>query len=555
MKFSNIFLLSLVITALQAPSALFAQSEISIDARPAGQPGTAIRPGAPVTGSASGSVSAAGQLHGAHTDLPAPTIISRDIYGQFAEHLGHGVYEGLWVGLNSPIPNTRGIRNDVVAALKGAKIPLIRWPGGCFADEYHWMDGIGPAAKRPTMINTNWGGVTEDNSFGTHEFMDLCEQVGCDAYISGNLGSGTVRELSQWVEYLTSPGKSPMTDLRKENGRDKPWKIKYLGLGNEAWGCGGDMTPAYYADEMRKYGSYVKIYPGSHLQKIASGASDFDFNWTETVMKQGAHMLSGVSLHYYTIEDGWDKKGSATDFSEADWFKTMQKTLEMDSLVAGHSAIMDKYDPEKKVGLMVDEWGNWFDVEKGTNPGFLFQQNSLRDALVAGVNLNIFNNHSDRVRMTCIAQMVNVLQALILTKGKELVLTPTYYVYQMYAAHQDAELLKSTITSARYMYSGKSLAALNVSASRDKSGHIHVTICNINPAAGMPLKLNFSGIDKLTGVSAQVLSAPKITDFNEFGKKPVVTPAAFTAFHVQKNKVELTVPARSVLELEFAAGM
>ena len=482
------------------------------------------------------------------------TIISRDIYGQFAEHLGHGIYEGLWVGLNSPIPNTRGIRNDVVAALKAVKIPIIRWPGGCFADEYHWIDGIGRAASRPTMINTNWGGVTEDNSFGTHEFMDLCNQVGSEAYISGNIGSGTVRELSQWVEYMTFDGKSPMTDLRKLNGREKPWKIKYIGLGNEAWGCGGSMTAAYYTNEMRKYATYVKNYPGSHLQKIASGASDADFNWTETLMKNGAEFINGLALHYYTIQDSWDKKGSSTKFSEAEWFKTMTKTLEMDSLVSKHAAIMDKYDPAKKIGLMVDEWGNWFDVEPGTNPGFLFQQNSLRDALVAGTNLNIFNNHSDRVRMTCIAQMINVLQALILTSGKEMVLTPTYYIYQMYADHQNASLLKTNVKAERYLFNGKSLTSLNVSASKDLQGVIHVTICNINAEKNLPLDLIVDGINKLSGSHGRLLAAAKINDYNDFGKKPLVVPVNFSRFKVKGNHISLDMPARSVLEIEFSAS-
>ncbi len=506
--------MSIALSCLIAPASGFGQSEISIDTK-------------------------AGN-----------TVISRDIYGQFAEHLGHGVYEGLWVGKNSPIPNTRGIRNDVVAALKAVQIPLIRWPGGCFADEYHWMDGIGVPEKRPTMINTNWGGVTEDNSFGTHEFMDLCAQVGSEAYISGNLGSGTVRELSQWMEYMTSPNKSPMTDLRKLNGREEPWKIKYLGLGNEAWGCGGNMKAEFYTDIMRQFNAYVKNFPGNHLLRVASGASDADFHWTETVMKEGSRILNGVSLHYYTIQDGWDHKGSATRFAEPEWFKTMSKTLEMDSLVAKHSAIMDKYDPAKKIGLMVDEWGNWFDVEPGTNPGFLFQQNSLRDALVAGTNLNIFNNHSDRVKMTCIAQMINVLQALILTSGKDMVLTPTYYVYQMYAAHQNAKLLPVTVRSDKYMFEGKSLTALNASASTDKNGKIHITVCNIDPSREIPLTLLLKGARHLSAAGARVLTAAKITDFNEFGKKASVVPVTFSGFKISENKISLKIPARSVLEIE-----
>ena len=190
-------------------------------------------------------------------DAPGP-VVHRNVYGHFAEHLGRGIYEGIWVGPGSPIPNTRGIRNDVVAALKALNVPVLRWPGGCFADEYHWKDGIGPREKRPSMINTHWGGVVEDNSFGTHEFMDLVEQLGTDAYITGNIGSGTPQEMMEWVEYMTSDAVSPMANLRRQNGRDKPWRVPYFGLGNEPWGCGGNMRAEYYADELRKYNTFTR---------------------------------------------------------------------------------------------------------------------------------------------------------------------------------------------------------------------------------------------------------------------------------------------------------
>ena len=372
--------------------------------------------------------------------------INKEIYGHFSEHLGRCIYEGIYVGENSKIPNTNGMRNDVVEALKEMKIPVLRWPGGCFADEYHWKDGIGENENRKKMINTHWGGVVEDNSFGTHEFMELCRQLECEPYINGNVGSGTVQEMSEWVEYLTFEGVSPMADLRTKNGHEEAWKVKYFGVGNESWGCGGNMTPEHYANEYRRYQTFCRNYNGNKLYKIACGANVDDYNWTEGVMKIAGNFMDGLSLHYYTIPgDFWTGKGAATGFDEKDWYLTLKKTLKMEELIYRHGAIMDQYDPEKKVGLIVDEWGTWFDVEVGTNPGFLYQQNTMRDALVAGINLNIFNKNCDRVKMANIAQIVNVLQSVILTEGEKMILTPTYHVFNMYKNHQDATLVESHI--------------------------------------------------------------------------------------------------------------
>ena len=347
--------------------------------------------------------------------------ISKHIYGQFAEHLGRGIYDGFWVDKNLPVQKQDRIRLDVVAALKKIKIPNLRWPGGCFADEYHWRDGIGPREQRPKMVNTNWGGITEDNSFGTHEFLALCNLLGCEPYIAGNVGSGTVEEMSKWIEYLNSNSTSTVVQQRVKNGHPEPYKVAFWGVGNESWGCGGNMTPEFYVDQFRRYSSFAKNYPGAPLKKIASGANSFDYNWTEVCMKNIPNgMMWGLSLHYYTVPTGnWGKKGSATSFTEQEYFSTMENALKMEELVSKHSAIMDKYDPLKKVALAVDEWGVWTDPEPGTNPGFLYQQNSLRDALIAATTLNIFNNHCDRVKMAELAQTVNVLQSLILTKKEE----------------------------------------------------------------------------------------------------------------------------------------
>jgi len=480
-----------------------------------------------------------------HADQPCSKI-DKAIYGQFAEHLGHCIYGGIYVGEKSDIPNTDGFRLDVVGALKELKVPLVRWPGGCFADTYHWKDGIGPKADRSSIINVHWGGVTEDNSFGTHEFLNFCELIGADPYICLNVGSGTVQEAADWIEYVTSSNESPMTKLRKKNGREKPWNVKYWSAGNETWGCGGNMRPEYYADLYRQYASYMRA-PG--IYKIASGANADDYNWMEVLMRDARGMMNGISLHYYTVAGDWNKKGSATQFDENVWFTTMQKTLKMEELVTKHSAIMDKYDPSKNVGLLVDEWGNWFDVEPGTNPGFLFQQNTLRDAMVAGINLNIFNNHADRVRMSNIAQMINVLQSMILTKDKEMVLTPTYYVFKMYNVHQDAKMLPIEIKCGKYTSGANSIDAISASASV-KDGIVSVTICNLDPVNSQSISFDVQGLKTAT-VTGKIVTANKINAFNDFGKKEEVSMTDFNNAKLNKGMVEATIPAKSVVLIQL----
>ncbi len=478
----------------------------------------------------------------------ATYTISKDIYGNFAEHLGHCIYGGLWVGEKSDIPNIRGIRSDVVAALKDLSIPVLRWPGGCFADTYHWKDGVGPRESRPSIINVTWGGVSEDNSFGTHEFLDLCEQLGCDAYITGNVGSGSVREMTEWVEYLTSDTESPMTKLRKQNGRAKPWNVKYIGIGNEAWGCGGNMTPDFYSDLFRQYGTYVtSACPG--LIKVASGASADDFNWTDVVMKNVDNRVQDMSLHYYTLPGDWTVKGSATNFTQNDWFTVLKKTLMMDSLIKKHISIMDKYN--NNTGLVIDEWGTWYDVEPGTNPGFLFQQNTLRDALVAGINLNIFNNHADRVKMANIAQLINVLQSVILTKGSEMVLTPTYYVFKMFKVHQNATLIPIDIQCTPYNNGNESIPSINASASKDHNGLIHISLVNLDPNKDklVTIELNKGNYKYMKG---EKIRADRINAFNDFGKSPEVIISNFSSAKLKNNILEITLPSKSVVMIELS---
>jgi alpha-L-arabinofuranosidase len=481
----------------------------------------------------------------------ATVQISKDIYGHFAEHLGRCIYEGIWVGENSTIPNTRGIRNDVVAALKELNIPVLRWPGGCFADTYHWKDGIGPRDKRASIVNVNWGGTTEDNSFGTHEFLDFCEMLGCDAYISGNVGSGTVQEMAEWLEYMTSDAESPMTNLRKQNGREKAWKVKCFGIGNEAWGCGGNMTPEHYSDLCRQYGTYIN-YAGKGVQKIASGASEFDLNWTKVVMKNAGSKIQGIGMHYYTLPGNWQEKGSSTDFNQDGWFTVLKKTLMMDSLINSHLSVMDTYDPNKKVSMMVDEWGTWYDVEPGTNPGFLYQQNTLRDALVAAVNLNIFNNHADRIKMTNIAQMINVLQSMILTKKEQMVLTPTYYVFRMFKVHQNATLIPIKITCRDYKNGNGAIPSLNASASKDANGKIHVTIANLDPNAEAPVTVDL-GTVKAVVVNGEILTANEMNAFNDFGTQEKVKVQKFTQIKLKGSQLQVVMPSKSVVALEISS--
>jgi alpha-N-arabinofuranosidase len=476
--------------------------------------------------------------------------ISRHIYGHFSEHLGHCIYGGYWVGEDSSIPNTRGIRNDVVQALRDVQIPNLRWPGGCFADEYHWMDGIGPRDKRPKMVNTHWGGVTEDNSFGTHEFLDLCEQLNCEPYITGNLGSGTIEEMSKWIEYITFDGESPMSELRRQNGREKPWNVKFWGVGNENWGCGGNMTADFYAGQYRRYATYCRNYGDNRLYKIACGPNGGDYNWTETLMKNAGNQIQGLSLHHYTVPNTWADKGFAIQFNESDYFSTIEKTAYMDELVSKHATVMDRYDPAKRAGLIVDEWGTWYNVEPGSNPGFLFQQNTLRDAIVAAINLNIFNNHCDRVKMANIAQTVNVLQAVILTDEEKMALTPTYWVYYLYKVHQDATLLPVSLSCNKYELNGKKMDAVNVSASKDAQGKIHLTLVNIDLNNPQTIETELRGV-KANKISGKLLTSAKINDYNSFENPHAVGITAFKDAKLSGDKLAIRLPAKSIVMLEI----
>jgi len=484
--------------------------------------------------------------------------INRHIYGHFSEHLGRCIYGGYWVGQDSSIPNVRGIRADVVAALRKIKIPNLRWPGGCFADEYHWKDGIGPVSLRPKMINTHWGGVTEDNSFGTHEFMDLCEQLSqpgfrCEPYICGNVGSGAVQEMSQWVEYCNFDGVSPMADLRRKNGREKPWDVKFWGIGNESWGCGGNMTPEFYSDNYRRYAVYVRKYGESAPYKIACGPNGDNYNWTKVLMEKTCKLGTfpdGLALHYYTVPGEWGCKGSATQFNDGEWYLTMRKAWRMNELVEKHGALMDEYDPEHKTALIVDEWGTWFDVEPGTNPGFLYQQNTLRDALVAGIHFNIFNNHAERVGMANIAQTINVLQSVILIDGAKMALTPTYHAYEMFQTHQDA-LKLPVIAECENCAVRNPFPLISVSASEDIGKKIHVSFTNIDLKTEQPVELDIRGLAvKYRG--GKIITSTNMNDHNTFDEGEKVMMKDFTgAVKSENGKFIFNLPPKSLVTLEL----
>ena len=477
-------------------------------------------------------------------------VINKDVYGQFAEHLGSGIYGGLWVGADSPIPNTRGWRNDVIGALKNLHVPLVRWPGGCFADEYHWREGIGEPATRPVKVNTNWGGVTENNAVGTHEFFDLVDQLGAEAYVNGNLGSGTAQEMAEWLEYLTADSTSSLAQLRRKNGHAAPFKVKYFAIGNEAWGCGGNMTVQHYTDLYNQYASFLKTPKEDTPQFIAAGGHDEDTSWTNYlsahIHEQWNMHFDAISFHYYTLPTGvWEKKGQATGFAEDQWISTLKNTLHIDTLIANNVARLDKNDPGKKIAFDVDEWGTWYDVEPGTNPGFLFQKNTLRDAIVAALNFNIFHAHADRVRMTNIAQMVNVLQSMIVTDNEKMLLTPTYYAYQMYVPFQGATVLPVHIQhNPDYRHGQLGIPQLSASAARAANGKLLVSVVNTNPAQAVDVVLDMPA----QTLNGQLLSAPAMDALNSFEHPDQVHPVPY---HVvaAKGKLTLHLPPMSVVVL------
>jgi len=483
--------------------------------------------------------------------------VDRHIFGQFAEHLGTGIYGGVWVGENSPIPNVRGIRSDVVAALRAIRVPNVRWPGGCFADEYHWRDGIGDPAKRGVSVNWNWGGAIENNAFGTHEFFDFAEQIGADAYVSVNVGSGTIKEGADWIAYITADDRTTAGQERAANGRREPWQVKFLGIGNENWGCGGNMRPQYYADELKRYARFVRsFHPDQQtapnlMQRIAVGPNDGDTSYTEGVMKAWSEKdwswdFEGLSLHSYTVVR-WPPAYESVDFGEQEYAELTQATLKMEDHLKTHSAIMDKYDPEKKVGLIVDEWGVWLAKLPGTQEGFLQQQNSMRDAIIAALNFNMFARHADRVRGANIAQMVNVLQAMILTDGEKMLLTPTYHIHQMYLPFQDATLIPVSFAAGEYRHGDVVLPRVDAAAVRATDGKLWLALVNLDPKRPTAVQVKIPDVSARRAVGT-VLTAPKVNSINTFDAEDTVAPRPLSA-SVSGGEITVQLPSKSVAML------
>lgn len=487
-----------------------------------------------------------------HADK-AKDVINKNIYGHFAEHLGHSIYGGFYVGDNNKkIPNKNGIRLDVIEALKKLKVPVIRWPGGCFADNYHWKDAIGPKKLRKQIENVSWGNVREDNSFGTNEFLDMCEMIGADPYLAVNMGGGTVEEATDWVKYVNhANGSSYLTDLRQKTGRTKPWSVKYWGVGNESWDCGGHMTVEYYVTQFNKYATFMTSYSNTEgMFRIAVGPGTEDYHWTEVLMRDiPRKLLEGVSIHHYSVIN-WSNKGSATDYSEDEYFRTMQEALRIEQMVSKNSEVMDKYDPQKKVALIVDEWGGWYNVEPGTNGAFLYQQNTMRDAMIAGVTLNIFNNHCDRVRMANLAQCINVLQSVILTKEEKMILTPTYHVMEMYNIHQDATLVPLQISTTDYIFGDQKLKAVSASASKDKNGLVHISLVNINAGNSQQVTIDLGEINA-TSVTGRILTSTRLQDHNSFDDPGKIKPFPFSDAKLSGSTLNLKMPPFSVIVLEL----
>ena len=496
----------------------------------------------------------------------AETVIPKEIYGQFAEHLGRCIYGGIWVGKDSEIENIEGYRKDVFEALKDLEVPVMRWPGGCFADEYHWMDGIGPQEKRPRMVNTNWGGTVEDNSFGTHEFLNLCELLGCEPYISGNVGSGTVEEMAKWVEYMNSDTNSTMAELRRQNGREKPWGVKYFGVGNESWGCGGNMRIEYYVNEYKRYNTYARNYGNNKLFRIASGANGGDTHWMEVAMKECRHNMDGISVHYYAVRD-WGteddpitgipmgKKGSALQYTDQQYYEIVSQALSIEHCIQAHCRVMDKYDPHKRVGMMVDEWGTWFNVEPGTNPGWLYQQSTMRDAVIASSTLDIFHKYTDRIKMANIAQVVNVLQSMVLTNEKNpadhCIMTPTYYVFKMYKAHKEGKFVPGELTCESIRVNDKEQVPVVSQSASVKEGVLTLSLTNLDVAKTHTVAVTIDG-QKVKQITAEALTTKDVHAYNDFGQKEQVCTQSFSDFKLRKDGTLLvTLPAHSIVTLQM----
>lgn len=496
-------------------------------------------------------------------------VIHPYLHGHFAEHLGELVYPGICVPPGCSIPNTNGIRNDVVAALRPLGVPVLRWPGGCFADDYHWRDGIGPVDQRPMRVNRHWGMAEEPNQFGTHEFVAFCRALGAEPYFAGNVGSGTPAELRDWVEYCNFAGRSTLADERRANGAAEPFGIRYWGIGNENWGCGGDMSPEQYAGEFCRFRSYVSSYSGTEVRAIACGANNADWDWTRRFLERmrrhyqdRLRKVQGLAAHYYC-----GTAGTATEYTESQWLELLARAYAVEGVIAGHRQIMDEYDPERRIPLLLDEWGAWHPVEQGKPERGLYQQNTIRDACVAALSLDVFHNHADRLAMANIAQLINVLQALLLVEEDRCIKTPTFHVFDLYKAHQGAhavrfETLAETVTDGeasaawcrtRYLDRGPfALRAVHGSASV-RENQVCVTAVNTHPTEPVELEVELYRA-RWSSAEATLLAADDIHAHNTFADPERVRLSPSQELAPDGDRVRVHLPAGSIVRVLGTLG-
>jgi len=469
-----------------------------------------------------------------HGDRPGPTI-SRHIYGHFLEHTGACVYGGAWAGLDSDIPHIDGWRADVVEALQRINVPNIRWPGGNFAEAYRWPDGIGPVDQRPKCEH-------EPNAVGTHEFMRLCELLEAEPYICANFLSGSCRQAAEWLRYMTADGDDPLAALRRANGREAPWRVPFWVIGNEIMTM---MTAEYFAG---MFNHWREHFDGQFV--VACGPNHENYDWTEGVMRLAGDRADALAMHYYAVAGPWGDKGDAVGFPEDDWYLILKKTWYTDELLIHHSGVMDARDPGRRVKIVIDEWGTWYNRPPGLP--VTWQQNTLRDAVMAGVSLNIFNNHCGRVLMTNISQVVNVLQAMILTDardgGRRMVTTPTYHVFDLYQVHQDADLLPTDVACDSYVFDGDSIPALSVSASRNSAGATHVSLVNLDPHRSLDVTCRLEGVTA-AGVSGRIITAEAMDEHNTYDEPGRLVPTGFDGATLAGENLSVKLPAKSVVVL------
>jgi len=490
--------------------------------------------------------------------------ISPYLHGQFAEHLGELIYPGIWVGEDSKIPNLGGIRKHIVAALQPLHLPVTRWPGGCFADGYHWRNGIGERARRPLRINYYWGMAPEPNTFGTHEFMAFCRAIGTEPYFTGNAGSGSPQEIGDWVEYCNFVGDSSLSQERRENGSAEPFDVKFWAVGNENWGCGGRMDPESYAATYTRMRTSMFDYSGTAVHGIACGASGNDWVWTRKVMdyfknKHWNHLgtVQSLAAHFYC-----GTAGTATEYTSAQWLELLARSAAIEGIITGHRAIMDEFDPQRNVNLIVDEWGTWHPVESGKPGSGLYQQNTMRDACVAALTLDIFNNHADKIYMANIAQLINVLQALLLVQEDRCIKTPTYLIYDLYQPHKDAQAVRlvshadvisdggASAEFCRDQFIDRSLVALQAAqgSASVKNGVLCITVVNTHPEQALDLEIALTG-GMLGDVEIVRLVNNDIHAHNTFANPDAVTLSEPQTSHVDGSTMHVQLPAASVTRI------